>query len=133
MTRWAATHPTATPAEAQGDLPQSELDPVTVGLDGVAGTGQAREEQHQGQGDAIVQSAFDVERLPDACRDHGARHDGLAEGGIRRRQDRRQQGSLTQVESDGERQTGKGGSHDDQGHAEDQHSHRQVVVAAHHT
>ena len=112
---------------------QSEHDPVTVGRCGVAGTGQAREEQHQGQDDAIVQPAFDVERLADTCRDHGACHHGLAEGGIGRRQDRRQQGSLPQAESEGKRQTGQSAYRDDQRHPEEQHSHRQVVVAAHHT
>ena len=126
----ADDHPGERP---EGDLHRPEEDPVAVAGLAMGQRRKAGEQQHERQGDAVVQPAFDVERLANARRDEPAGHHGLAERRIRRRQDRRQQGGLPQAEAQRQAQPNGGAQGDGQGHADQQHPERQVVVPAHDT
>ena len=94
-----------------------------------AGAGKRRQQQHGGQGDAVVKPAFHVQRLPDADRHRPVRDHGLAQRGVGRGQDRGQQRRLPDGECREQVDGDAGAGEHHQGQADDQHALRQIVIA----
>ena len=60
---------------------------------------QADEDDHERQGDAVVQAALDVQAIADRLRHPPVDDHGLGQGGVGRGQDRTDQGGLPDVEA----------------------------------
>lgn len=114
---------------AEGDLEGSEAQPV--GGTAFAGhrRGASREEdQHQRQGDAVVQAALDVECLADPHRHPGGAHHRLAAGGVGGGEDGGEQRRFPEGEGGEERGGGERSEEDGERHPHHQQAHRQVVL-----
>ena len=93
-----------------------------------AAGGQGREQEHEGHGDAVIETAFHVERLTDAHGHVGVGDHGLAERRIGRREHRGEQRGVIEVEAKRQGERDRRACDHGQGHADEQHALRQTVI-----